>query len=239
MPETALRLLIDLTRRAIAHNGTDFTFQASSRELAKSTRSGRPAVRAALRDLGELGLITFREGTATHATTIRVNTFDTVSIGGSLNDPPSAQGWVDEDPTTPPQMVLVDAENTPLADPGTPRAIDIDPNRSIERLFDRMSKAVENANPEDVEDLRGWLQTYHQKSGHANAHPPDDRIVAQLLAIAPHDDVVRMLKQLFSENRRAGDSYAWYVAVALQRIHGITPQRQAQFRARLKLQQAM
>jgi hypothetical protein len=43
-----------------------------------------------------------------------------------------------------------------------------------------------------------------------------------------------MLLDLASERKEAGHSYGWYVTVALQRIHGISPERLRKMRGRVK-----
>ncbi len=42
-----------------------------------------------------------------------------------------------------------------------------------------------------------------------------------------------MLFDLASERKEAGHSYGWYVTVALQRIHGISPEQVREIRTRL------
>ena len=63
---------------------------------------------------------------------------------------------------------------------------------------------------------------------------PDDAITAQFLAVAEWPRLDALLYDLAAERKEAGYSYGWYVTVALQRIHGLSPARVREMRARLK-----
>jgi hypothetical protein len=87
-----------------------------------------------------------------------------------------------------------------------------------------------------MDEARRWVHGYQTKFGpSATADPPDDTILAQLLAIAPLQYLIRLLQDLMSDRQKAGDTYAWFVTVALQRIHGIAPAafkaKRAEFKA--------
>jgi hypothetical protein len=46
----------------------------------------------------------------------------------------------------------------------------------------------------------------------------------------------RLLYDLMAERKKPGENYpAWFIAVAIQRLHGIGPQQQKQARAALRL----
>ena len=68
----------------------------------------------------------------------------------------------------------------------------------------------------------------------AKALRPDDAIAAQFLAVAEWPRLEALLCDLAAERKEAGYSYGWYVTVALQRIHGLSPARVREMRARLK-----
>lgn len=81
-----------------------------------------------------------------------------------------------------------------------------------------------------------WLHSYQLKFGREpNAHPPDAKIVAQILTVAPWPQLQDLLYDLMAERKQPGHSYAWYLTVALQRIHGISPQVQKAQRTALKV----
>jgi hypothetical protein len=68
-------------------------------------------------------------------------------------------------------------------------------------------------------------------------HPPDDQVVAQVLAIADPPEVFRALDTLLIE-RKTPTSYAWFVTVLLQRIHGISHVQTKKARAALRVVRA-
>jgi hypothetical protein len=111
---------------------------------------------------------------------------------------------------------------------------DYDPNT---RLFDRMLKArPEKSDPSHLAQARGLIHGYQCKFGRfPDAHPPDSLICAQLLAVAPLHQLEALIYELMGERKQPGDSYGWYLTVAMQRIHGISPQRQAKTRAALRV----
>lgn len=52
-------------------------------------------------------------------------------------------------------------------------------------------------------------------------HQPDDKILAQFLAIAPWPRLLGLLIDIQNERLEVGYSYGWFLTVALQRLHGI------------------
>jgi hypothetical protein len=84
---------------------------------------------------------------------------------------------------------------------------------------------------------RKQIASHHVKFGREeNRLPglPDNTITAQFLAVADWPKLEAVLYDLASERKEAGHSYGWYVTVALQRIHGISPGQVREIRARLK-----
>ena len=65
-------------------------------------------------------------------------------------------------------------------------------------------------------------------------HPPPDTLVAQLLAVAPAPRLYACLDNLVRERQHQPRNYGWFIAVALQRIHGITWQQTKAARAQLR-----
>jgi hypothetical protein len=85
-----------------------------------------------------------------------------------------------------------------------------------------------------------WLHGYMRKFGRDETnrpipepHPPTPDLVAQFLAIAEPRRLGTLLDSL-ALDRKTCHSYGWFVAVALQRIHGITVNAQKAIRAQLR-----
>ncbi len=108
--------------------------------------------------------------------------------------------------------------------------------------FDKTIDRLQKAKKADFDGLlfevgRQRIASHHAKYARPeNQLPglPDDAITAQFLAIAEWRRLEGLLLDLASERKEAGHSYGWYVTVALQRIHGIPPDRLREIRTRLK-----
>jgi hypothetical protein len=113
---------------------------------------------------------------------------------------------------------------------------------SIDFDFDKTIDRLQKAKKADFEDstfeaARMQIASHHAKyAREENRLPtlPDDVITAQFLAIAEWPRLEALLSELAAERKEAGYSYGWYVTVALQRIHGLSPARVRDMRARLK-----
>jgi len=99
--------------------------------------------------------------------------------------------------------------------------------------------------PELLAFTRRYLHSFFTKIGvddnhrrfldtSAAPHPPDDKLVAQLLAVAEPPRLYACLDNLVREQGHEPYNYPWFIAVALQRIHGITWQQTKQARATLR-----
>jgi hypothetical protein len=108
----------------------------------------------------------------------------------------------------------------------------------FDKTIDRLQKVQKSDFDESLFELaRNRIASHHAKfAREENRLPslPDDSITAQFLAVAEWPKLEAMLFDLASERREAGHSYGWYVTVALQRIHGVSPERLRELRARLK-----
>lgn len=150
-----------------------------------------------------------------------------VAAQQGLSGPVSGPQWPCSRATPP--------ENKEL--PPTPAAVDVS---STTEIFDRMLKA----NPKRVDantlaTMRSWLHGYMVKLGRdPHAHPPDDHLVAQFLSIAEIGYLQRLLHDLMAERKAPEVNYAWFVTVAMQRIHGMTAQAQKARRAALHVARA-
>lgn len=101
-------------------------------------------------------------------------------------------------------------------------------DRNLKLDIDRLQKP---ANPkydaEQIRVARNALHSYMLKFGRQeNAKPPDEKITAQFLDIAPWPELTAVLYDLQAERKEPGYSYAWFVTVATQRIHGLSPAEQ-------------
>jgi hypothetical protein len=157
--------------------------------------------------------------------------------GGPLTGPPVAL-----QPGLP--LALQQGQGGPLTGPPTTRnqhdapqrsAVDIeyDSSNTIDRVLRAKPKHFD---ADTITRARGWLHSYKAKFGR-QPHPlaPDNAILAQFLAIADWPALEHVLYDLMAERKEPGASYAWFVSVALQRIHGIAPTSLQARRQQLKL----
>lgn len=113
---------------------------------------------------------------------------------------------------------------------------------SIDSDFDKTIDRLQSAKKGDYEEAlfehaRQQIASHHAKFArpeNKQSGLPDDTITAQFLAIAEWPKLEATFHDLAAERKEAGHSYAWYVTVALQRIHGISPQYLRDLRTRLK-----
>jgi hypothetical protein len=113
---------------------------------------------------------------------------------------------------------------------------------SIDFEFDKTIDRLQKAKKADFEDsifeaARMKIASHHAKyAREENRLPglPDDTITAQFLAVAEWPKLEALLYDLAAERKEAGYSYGWYITVALQRIHGLSPGRVREMRVRLK-----
>jgi hypothetical protein len=116
------------------------------------------------------------------------------------------------------------------------------PAKSIENDFDTLIDRLQKAKKSDFEEslfefARNQIASHHAKFAREENRLtvlPDDAITSQFLAVAEWPKLAAMLFDLSAERKEAGHSYGWYVTVALQRIHGISPSQVRETRARLK-----
>ena len=91
----------------------------------------------------------------------------------------------------------------------------------------------------ELRELRRWVYGYHCKRGRdPDPHPPDDKILAQLLAIAPLYRLVNLIETLTGEPKKDDNcpyGYGWYATVAAQRIHGISAEMFKARKAELRI----
>lgn len=249
LKEAELRILLELT--AAAEQSSQHTVKISSRDLAKSTKLARSAIVRAIDRLTSRGLITTTNGSTTTASGFLVNILNTVKLGGPLKGP----GWSSKGttqlpieygggPPTGPEVVLLEDQGGPFRGPPTVENSGLSQDRpsvDIDTISINIIDQLLRAKPSDfsselIATARRWMHGYIVKLGtDPHAHPPDNRIVAQFLSIAEWPALERVLQDLMAERKPAGYSHAWFVSVALQRIHGIDPRALRQRRSELQV----
>ena len=105
-------------------------------------------------------------------------------------------------------------------------------------MIDRIQNSKKGDFDDEVfEAARNLIASHHAKfarEGYQMPGLPDDQITAQFLAIAEWPRLCRMLHDLLTERQQTSYSWGWYVTVALQRIHGISPDKLRQVREKLR-----
>lgn len=216
--------------------------KASSRQIAGATRLSRSNVQRALDSLNRRRLIAIREGTATRAAAYLLNFTQTTAFrGGPAVGPPPAQMALPGGPAAgPPVWATIPPESDGVASqqghpfqPVAPVDISIEPISIIDRLLSSRPNHFDKATLAQAEK---WVHGYMAKfSPIPNPHPPDPYILAQLLAVADLPTIEWLISELMVERKPPGQTYAWFVTVALQRIHGIQPQVLKARRAALRI----
>jgi hypothetical protein len=235
-----LRVAIALAARA---SPPHYSVRISTRELQRLTRLATSAVNRGIRELCDPkhAYVAVRRGTATVPSAYLLSFVQTVR-GASFREAPAKEApplLFEQQPASfaeaPP------AENAPVN--ATFAAVDVD--AASLQLIDRvLSAKTSDFDPNLIRHFRSWLHGYMCKLGRdannrplSNPHPPPDDLVAQLLALAEPRRLEGFLDGLMAE-RQACQTYAWFVVVGLQRIHGIAARSQKQARAALKLVRA-
>ena len=151
-----------------------------AREIADITELSRSNGRLALAELSARNALATRQGTATEPAAHAL-TF----IRATQKRPP---------PYT---------ERT-----SAPASIDsIKSDTIIDRLLTANPK---HHSPSEIEEARRWIHGYQCKFGkEANARIPDDKLLAQLLTVAPISQIIRLIQDLMAERKEPGYQYSW------------------------------
>jgi len=217
--------------------------RASSRQLAKATRLSRSNVQRALDSLNQRCLIATREGTATRSGSYLLNFTHTVAFKGGLTvGPPPAQMSLSGGPvvgppvwaTLPPVPGGVASQQGHPSEPVPPVDISIQSDSILDRV---LTAKPTHFDRRDLSELRPWVDGYWRQFGPLgrDAHPLDDTLLAQLLTVAPLEQLIRLLKALFEERKKPELSPGWFITIALQREHGIEPAATKARRADLRI----
>jgi hypothetical protein len=223
-----LHILLELAAQAEAQPLLQTT--ASSRELALRTGLARASVQAAIDSLNRKQLIQSEGGGATQSAVHRLICLGTIeeSIGGPKDDSQVAQNLDQGGLRTEPGV----GQSGLKIGPGVAQELS-QGGLLVGPLPDAKSSTDETL----FELARNRIASHHAKFARPeNRQPslPDDVITAQFLTVAEWPKLEAMLLDLASERKEAGHSYGWYVTVALQRIHGISPERLRKMRGRVK-----
>jgi hypothetical protein len=239
---TELRLFIELSSRQIGKPGW---VEAGSRTLAKWARASRSATQAAIDNLTKRCILTVRQGNAVTGARYRVNVFDVAQVPGPKFGPP---------PRPEIQATLALSSGHPGPEFGPPptdskqltaAAASVEISTASLGVLDRVfSATAAKADPNDVRTFRAWLHGYMIKLGRddankplRNPHPPDEKLVAQFLAVDDPKLLGTMLDNLMLEGHTC-QRYFWFVTVALQRRHGIGWQETKRVRQALRIVKA-
>jgi hypothetical protein len=238
-----------------AYREDSHTAKVSSRELAHATGLARSNVKSALHSLVERNVIATDNGSASHAASYRLAFLEVVVLfqplvrGPKLGPPPplekglssvqvglfQTQGGPNLGPGVGAQQAHPPEISTAALKEDARARVDIDGTNVpiIDRLLKAKPKNFDNVL---IQHFRGWLHGYMAKLGREpHPHAPDDVIVSQFLSCGEPHQLGRLLDDLLAERKEPGHSYAWFVTVALQRIHGISPEKVKQRRTELRL----
>lgn len=241
LKEGQLRLALALA--TLAEDSPHHSVKVSTRALCKAANLSESALPAALRALEGRQLITIRHGGPGSPNAYLVNFLNTVRGASFAEAPPASFG----------EAPLPLFERRPASFPEAPPSGNkeltstdarVDLSTALPTILDRVLKS----RPTDFDEkllayTRRYLHSYMGKLGrdeHGDAYvpgrppvPPDDRIVAQLLAVADPPALFAVLDNLVAERKAAPYSYGWFVTVTLQRIHGISWSQTKKARAQL------
>jgi hypothetical protein len=236
--EAELRVLVELTHRTAT--SPTHTAAIGARQLAKAAGTAHSNVRLAVAALAARSLITVRPGLANRPSIFQVNIWLTADFASSTGVPATGTPLCSQQ-----AHPCAYSRHTPVPATGTPPTenqqlalleTSVDIHRSIPEgsidTSDPIERTIRTKPSEhtaaDLEAARALMYGYRRKfppleEVGREPHPPDRDICARFLAVAPLPQLERLISDLFCERRTCGYSYAWFVSVALQRIHGISP----------------
>jgi hypothetical protein len=231
-----LRILLELA--ALATPAAGYCVRICTRALATRAHVARSSAIVAIDGLTRRGLLTTRKATARTPAAYQVNLLITTLARGPNAGPPGSN-------LRTPQVRTSDLTG-PIAGPiatdskGLPSAAaSIDDFKGFPEVIGRVVSTDPMQFPEgEIEKAKTHLHAYMKAFGSAGeqAEPPDDQIAAEFLAVATWAQLFGMLRRLRSEGKAAGESYAWFVTVAMQRIRGVKPSELAAARRAFKAQ---
>jgi hypothetical protein len=240
-----VRALLELARQENTTGSP--TVKISGRKLAAAANLSHSSTKAALASLNERQIIRSDSGgTATEGATHRLIFLETVPLERGPNfGPPLGLISAHPGPNFGPPLSLISAHPGPNF--GTPRSPtneagarahtfeNSDPSISDE---DQSTWRLLKAKPSDYDSAelaaaRGWMASYKAKLGNWDGTEPDDKLCAEFLAIADITRLENLIYELQAERKKPGNSYAWFVTVAAQRLWKMPPDEFSERRQRL------
>lgn len=244
-----LRVYLTLLHAAAA-NPPHWTVKASTDLITERTGLARSSVIPAIASLTARRYITARRGGGRTTSAYKIHALDIVPMRGPKTGPLQTTSRGPEieplDSTFPtsrgPEIGPVqnlDPSGVQKLDPSLIKE-HAHEHASIRFDIDKIDRSI-NALPTDhppeaISATLGWIASYYQRHG-KDASQTDPAIVAQLLtACGSTAQAERLIRDMIAERRPPGDSPAYLIAVALQRLHGIAPQDLAARRDQLRQQ---
>lgn len=227
-----------------AETSPEHTCRASNRQIAATTGLSLSNVKQAIKNLVARGKIARRAGSPTQPSGYLVTFLDTIHMGGLAAGPPRSNRGLATGPPPPEQAGLFQAQGGLAAGPPlhpesatSSQPAELDPKNPTIETLDRVFRATaRDYDKALLEKARAWLIGYRKHLNRTQQFPtPDDKIVAQFLAVADWPALEKTLQELFHQGITAGDRDAWFVYVALNRIHGIAVKTIDKRREQLRL----
>lgn len=228
---------------ALTEHKTHHSIQITTRELSEMTGLVPSALSRAIKQLCDpaRGFVTIRRGNTRTASAYLCNFLATVRSASFREALPKE--------ALPPNPLLFEKHSATFGEalptdstPFTFPAPRVDELPSLRPIVDRvLTSRSEDHDKGLLLTFRRYLHQYMQKLGIDGAgqptplaHPPDDKVVAQFLAIGEPHRLGALLSDLMNERQRAYN-YAWFVTTGLQRIAGVSFRETRAARETLKL----
>jgi hypothetical protein len=214
---TAAGVLSFLTAEALKRGG--LSVRASVADIVESTGFARSGVIVATSQLVALRLIAKRKGSATSSSAYLLRFAETLRMGSPKSGPPASVGGS-------PNFGPPDRENRPLFEVATGvQSIDSSTTESIDKAC-----SIDRSSDVHFEACKNLMTAFARHVARIpTAHPPDRRMVSTMLNVAEWECVEAWLASLLRmpppivPPANVASPYAWLIAVAIQKIHGIAP----------------
>jgi hypothetical protein len=151
---------------------------------------------------------------------------------GQESRPPLARNLGQSEDNWPGIQASHDEESTTYAEEKANGHIDrsrgtVSKREVVVQVIDRVLQACgkdlldEHAALRARDQLHSYMHRHGPPDGDKN--PPDETIIAQILAIAPEETVYWTLQRMSKAGTACGRSYSWFVTTLLQRLHRADP----------------
>lgn len=136
-------------------------------------------------------------------------------------------------------LVTPSTENQQLAEPGAAYDDPLDIRNDLLPIeIDRViqPKGATRPDEQELREAGAWMFKLMRTNGpHVAPNKPDRKIIAEFLRVAPWPRLHSLLFELMNTATQIGENYAWFVTVAMQRIHNVRPEVLRERRVELKL----